>query len=74
MTRPGFVLDVDDRTPPLLVHAGESLRLERFPEGTRVIYPPESLPGVDDVDATIAEALEHPERLRAAARPAAPRA
>ncbi len=72
MTRPGFVLDVDDRTPPLLVHAGESLRLERFPDGTRVIYPPESLPGVDDVDATIAEALENPvgsEPLRALLRP-----
>ncbi len=72
MTRPGFVLDVDDRTPPLLVHAGESLRLERFPEGTRVIYPPESLPGVDDVETTIAEALENPtgsEPLRALLRP-----
>ena len=72
MTRPGFVLSVDDRTPPLLVHSGESLRLERFPEGTRVIYPPESLPGVDDVDATIAHALENPEGsepLRALLRP-----
>ena len=41
VTRPGFVLEVDERTPPLLVHSGESLRLERFPLGTRVIYPPE---------------------------------
>ena len=45
MSRPGFVLEVDERTPPLLVHSGESLRLETFPRGTRVIYPPESLPG-----------------------------
>ena len=44
MTRPGFVLEVDDRTPPLIVHEGEGFRLENFPLGTRVIYPPESLP------------------------------
>ena len=72
MTRPGFVLDVDERTPPLLVHEGEGLRLESFPLGTRVVYPPESLPGLRDVDAAIAAALEHPhnsEPLRALLRP-----
>jgi hypothetical protein len=72
MTRPGFVLEVDQRTPPLLVHEGEGLRLESFPLGTRVLYPPESLPGVRDVDAAIASALEHPhnsEPLRALLRP-----
>ncbi len=53
MTRPGFVLEVDERTPPLLVHSGETLRLERFPLGTRVIYPPEVLPGIDDPAAAI---------------------
>ena len=42
MTRPGFVLEVDDRTPPLLVHEGLGFRLEEFPQGTRVVYPPES--------------------------------
>ena len=46
MSRPGFVLEVDDRTPPLLVHKGEGFRLERFPLGTRVVYPPEALPAV----------------------------
>ena len=51
MTRPGFVLDVDDRTPPLIVHEGLGFRLENFPLGTRVVYPPESLPAVPDVDA-----------------------
>ncbi|MBO0841681.1 MAG: DUF2088 domain-containing protein, partial [Nocardioides sp.] len=60
MTRPGFVLEVDDRTPPLLVHEGLGFRLEEFPLGTRVIYPPESLPAVPDVDAAIADALENP--------------
>ena len=66
------MLDVDQRTPPLLVHEGEGLRLESFPLGTRVVYPPESLPGLRDVDAAIASALEHPhnsEPLRALLRP-----
>ena len=45
MSRPGFVLEVDDRTPPLIVHEGLGFRLESFPLGTRVVYPPESLPG-----------------------------
>ena len=66
------MLDVDQRTPPLLVHEGEGLRLESFPLGTRVVYPPESLPGLRDVDAAIASALDHPhnsEPLRALLRP-----
>ena len=61
MTRPGFVLEVDDRTPPLVVHEGEGFRLESFPRGTRVVYPPESLPAVPDVEETIQQALLHPE-------------
>ncbi|HEX3811389.1 MAG TPA: lactate racemase domain-containing protein [Mycobacteriales bacterium] len=60
MSRPGFVLEVDERTPPLLVHSGESFHLEQFPLGTRVVYPPDSLPGIRDVDAAIAEALLNP--------------
>ncbi len=60
MSRPGFVLEVDDRTPPLVVHEGEGFRLEQFPLGTRVVYPPESLPGVPDVDEAIRQALLNP--------------
>ena len=61
MSRPGFVLEVDDRTPPLIVHEGLGFRLEdKFPLGTRVVYPPESLPAVPDVDEAIREALLHP--------------
>ena len=30
MARPGFVLEVDERTPPLLVHQGEGFRLQKF--------------------------------------------
>ena len=72
MSRPGFVLEVDERTPPLLMHSGESFRLEEFPLGSRVIYPPESLPGVPDVDEAIEQALLHPtdsEPLPALLRP-----
>ncbi len=60
MSRPGFVLEVDDRTPPLVVHEGQGFRLEEFPLGTRVIYPPESLPTVPDVEEAIRDALLHP--------------
>ena len=60
MSRPGFVLEVDDRTPPLLVHNGEGFLLERFPQGTRVVYPPEALPAVRDVDEAIQNALLNP--------------
>jgi hypothetical protein len=60
MSRPGFVLAVDERTPPLLVHEGEGFHLERFPLGTRVVYPPDSLPGLPDVDERIRAALLDP--------------
>ncbi len=49
MPRPGFVMEVDERTPPLLVNQGEGFRMQSFPLGTRVIYPPDALPGVPDV-------------------------
>jgi hypothetical protein len=54
------VLEVDERTPSLLVHQGEGFRLEKFPVGTRVVYPPDSLPGLPDVDGEIRNALLHP--------------
>ncbi len=60
MPRPGFVLEVDERTPPLLVHEGEGFRMQRFPLGTRVVYPPDPLPGIRDVNAAIRHALQHP--------------
>lgn len=60
MSRPGFVLDVDERTPPLLIHQGESFRLEKLPLGSRVIYPPDSLPGIRGVDTAIQRALLEP--------------
>ena len=60
MSRPGFVLEVDERTPPLLIHQGEGFRLEQLPLGSRVIYAPDSMPGIRDVDAAIRHALLNP--------------
>src|SRR5207248_1272569 len=60
MSRPGFVLEVDERTPPLLVHEGEGYRLQRFPLGSRVVYPPDPLPGIGDVAGAIRHALLNP--------------
>ena len=60
MPRPGFVLEVDERTPPLLIHEGEGFRMQKFPLGTRVVYPPDALPGIRDVNAAIRHALLHP--------------
>jgi lactate racemase len=42
------------------MHQGEGFRLERLPLGSKVIYPPDSLPGIRDVDAAIRKALLHP--------------
>ncbi|MFI2031514.1 lactate racemase domain-containing protein [Streptomyces buecherae] len=60
MSRPGLVLEVDERTPPLLVCEGEGFRLEQLPHGTRVVYPPACLPGIRDLDAAITRALHQP--------------
>jgi hypothetical protein len=60
MGRPGFVLEVDERTPPLLVPDGDRFRVEKFPLGTRVIYPVESLPRVLDIGEAINAALDAP--------------
>ena len=61
MPRPGFVLDVDKSTPPILFHHGEGFRLEKLPAGrSRVIYPGEPLAALDDVEAEIHHALHNP--------------
>jgi len=59
--RPGFVLEVDGSTPPVLFHHGEGFRMERLPAGrSRIIYPSEPLPGLPDPDGAIRAALENP--------------
>ncbi len=71
MSRPGFLLYVDDQTPPLITLAGSSVNLQQFPTGTRVIYPPEAMPSSDPT-ALIDQALATPsgsEPLAARLRP-----
>ncbi|MGH9138149.1 MAG: lactate racemase domain-containing protein [Acidimicrobiales bacterium] len=69
MPRPGFVLDVDRSTPPTLFWRGEGFSLEKLPpDRSRVIYAPEPLDPIDDVDGAIRHALDNPidsEPLRA---------
>jgi hypothetical protein len=60
MARSGFVLNVDERTPPLIVPSGDGFRLEKFPLGSKVIYPAESLDAVADLDETVNTALDAP--------------
>ena len=59
--RPGFVLDVDKSTPPVLFHHGDGFRLEKLPAGrSRVLYPAEPLAGLVDPEGSIRNALLHP--------------
>jgi hypothetical protein len=61
MPRPGFVLDVDRSTPPTLFWRGEGFSLEKLPaDRSRVIYAPEPLPAIDDIDGAIVRALLNP--------------
>ncbi|MEJ7722457.1 MAG: lactate racemase domain-containing protein [Ilumatobacteraceae bacterium] len=61
MPRPGFVLDVDRSTPPIMFWRGEGFSLEKLPaDRSRVIYPPEPLPALDDIDGAIDHALRNP--------------
>ncbi|MFO7279544.1 MAG: lactate racemase domain-containing protein [Thermoanaerobacterales bacterium] len=74
MPRPGFVLDVDRSTPPILFHHGEGFRLEKLPpDRSRVVYPAEPLEPLEDPEGAIRHALENPvgdsPPLRALLRP-----
>ncbi|HYA44246.1 MAG TPA: lactate racemase domain-containing protein [Acidimicrobiales bacterium] len=61
MPRPGFVLEVDRSTPPVLMWHGEGFRLESLPaDRSRVIYAPEPLAPLPDSDASIRRALMEP--------------
>ncbi len=59
MSRPGFALEVDERTPPTLVRSASDVRLERLALGTQIVYPPDGQPWGDAVAAS-AKALESP--------------
>jgi hypothetical protein len=72
LEREACVVELGERSPPVLFHAAETFRLERLPAGSRVVYPPPPLPGLADVDAAIADALDAPlgmEPLDALLRP-----
>ena len=61
MPRPGFVLEVDRSTPSIMFWRGENFSLEKLPaDRSRVIYPPEPLDAIDDIDGAIRHALLHP--------------
>jgi len=61
MPRPGFVLDVDRSTPPVLFHHGEGFRLEKLPaDRSRIIYPAEPIEPIADPVGAIRHALANP--------------
>ncbi len=60
MARPGFVLEVDERTPPLVVPDGDNFRLERFPLGTKVVYPADSCQALPDLAEAVNAAVDAP--------------
>lgn len=59
MPRPGFVLEVDDKTPSLLTMAGATLRMERFGVGTQVVYAADAVASSEPV-GLIEAALDAP--------------
>ena len=60
MARPGFVLEVDERTPPLVVPNGDTFRLERFPLGSEIVYAADSAEALPDLEEATAAALDAP--------------
>lgn len=63
MPRPGFVLEVDERTPRLLRLSGSDVGTEGFALGTRVLYAPDASPSANPVgliDAALASPVEAP--------------
>ncbi len=59
MSRPGFVIETDARTPSLLTMAGSRLSLARLGVGTKVVYPAESMLSSNPI-RLIDQALEAP--------------
>ena len=51
--REACVVEVNESSPPVLFHAGESMRLERLPVGSRIVYPPPPLSGHADLRAQL---------------------
>jgi lactate racemase len=51
------ILEKDQK---IFFHYGEGYHYEALPKGSRVVYPPPSVPGIVDVDGAIEQALNHP--------------
>ncbi|MDN5725724.1 MAG: nickel-dependent lactate racemase, partial [Propionibacteriales bacterium] len=60
MARPGFVHEVNERTPDLVVHQGTGFRRQQFPLGTRVLYAPEPGDAVRAMRPAVRAALTAP--------------
>ena len=60
MSRPGFTLEVENRTPALLIGDGGAGRLATLPLEAQVVYPNEYDTVILDVDQAIAAALREP--------------
>ncbi len=61
VSRDKCVVTLDRASAPRIVHYGEGFLRERFPEGTRVIYPPPPLDALPNVKQAVRHALSHPE-------------
>jgi len=61
LSRERCVVHLDRSSAPRIVHYGENFLREKFPEGTRVIYPAPPLDPVPNVKQAIRHALAHPE-------------
>lgn len=57
------VVIIEEGAAPRLVWSGEDLIEVRPPPGARVLYPPEPLRGLRDVEAAVRYAMQHPEGM-----------
>lgn len=48
------------RTKQELIFYGDSIRIEQFPEQTRILYPPDSLPTLTDPKKAVEQAINNP--------------
>lgn len=55
------VVQIEEGAAPRLVWSGEDLIEVRLPPGARVLYPPEPLRALRDVEAAVRYAMQHPE-------------
>jgi len=59
----GTVVRLDSNSAPRLMWYGEDLLSVKMPEGTRVVYPNPTIPGLANRNVAILHALEHPEQM-----------